>query len=46
MRLSLKLFKVRYVLKISFPPERRVKWLPAIFLAKVGPATALKEQES
>lgn len=43
MRLSVKLFKARYVLKISFPPDRYIKWLPAIFLAKVGPAITLKE---
>ena len=40
MRLSVKLFGVRYVLKVYFPPERYIKWLPAIFLAKVGPAMA------
>ena len=36
MRLSIKLFDHRYVLKIYFPPERYIKWLPAIFWAKVG----------
>jgi len=35
MRLSIKPFKNRYVLKISFPSERYIKWLPEIFFAKV-----------
>jgi len=38
MRLSIKLFDHRYVLKIYFPPERHIKWLPTIFWAKVGRA--------
>jgi hypothetical protein len=38
MRLSIKPFDIRYVLKISFPPDRKIKWLPAIFWAKVGRA--------
>jgi hypothetical protein len=44
MRLSIKLFGVRYVLKVYFPPERYIKWLPAIFWAKVGPATVIEEK--
>lgn len=44
MRLGIKLFGVRYVLKVFFPSGRYVKWLPAIFLAKVGPATTPKEK--
>jgi hypothetical protein len=44
MTLSIKLFKVRYVLKIFFPPDRRLKWFPAIFWAKVGPATPMEKQ--
>jgi hypothetical protein len=46
MRLSIKLFGVRYVLKVFFPIERYVKWLPAIMWAKVGPATAPKEKNT
>jgi len=38
MRLSLKLFGVRYILRVFFPPERRIKWLPTILAAKVGRA--------
>jgi hypothetical protein len=45
MRLSIKLFTVRYVLKVFFPSERYIKWLPAICLAKVGPATAPIDKE-
>jgi hypothetical protein len=44
MTLSIKLFRVRYVLKIFFPPDRRIKWLPAIFWAKVGPAIPMEKQ--
>ena len=44
MTLSLKLFKVRYILKIFFPQDRRLKWLPAIFWAKVGPAIPMEKQ--
>jgi hypothetical protein len=44
MTLSIKLFKIRYVLKIFFPPDRRIKWLPAIFWAKVGPAIPMEKQ--
>ena len=44
MILSIKLFSVRYTLKVFFPPERRIKWLPAIMCAKVGPATVPKER--
>ena len=36
MRLSIKPFDTRYVLKIYFSPERHIKWLPTIFWAKVG----------
>lgn len=43
MRFSVKLFRVRYVLKIFFPPDRHIKWLPAIFWAKVGPTKVPKE---
>jgi len=38
MRLSIKLFKYRYVLKIFFPTERHIKWLPAIMWGKVSRA--------
>jgi hypothetical protein len=41
MTLSLKLFKVRYTLKIFFPPDRPIKLLPAIMWAKAGPAVGL-----
>jgi len=43
MRLSIKLFDTRYVLKVYFPTERPIKWLPAIFWAKVG--RAMKPEE-
>ena len=43
MRISIKLFGSRYVLKISLPPDRHVKWLPALFWAKVGRPITLKE---
>jgi hypothetical protein len=43
MIIKIKIFGVRYVLKIHRPLERRIKWLPAIFLAKVGPAFAPKK---
>jgi hypothetical protein len=46
MRFSVKLFKVRYVLKVYFPPERYIKWLPAIFWAKVGPVTVPKDKNN
>lgn len=45
MRLSVKIFGVRYVVKVWFPPDRHIKWLPAILWAKVGPATALEEKQ-
>jgi hypothetical protein len=45
MRLSMKLFGARYVLKIFFPAERYVKWLPAVMWAKVGPATVPREKK-
>jgi len=35
MRLSIKLFEYRYVLKIFFPTERHIKWLLAIMWGKV-----------
>jgi hypothetical protein len=44
MTLSMKLFRVRYVLKIFFPPERYIKWLPAIMWAKGGPAIPMEKQ--
>ena len=46
MRLSIKPFKVRYVLKVFLSPDRKIKWLPSIFWAKVGPATAPKEKNT
>jgi len=46
MRLSIKLFDHRYVLKIYFPPERYIKWLPAIFWAKVGRAIKPMEKNT
>jgi len=39
MRFSIKLFEYRYVLKIFFPTERHIKWLPAIMWVKVKCAT-------
>jgi hypothetical protein len=44
MRLSIRLLRARYVLKIFFPPDRQFKWLPAIFWAKVGPAIPMEKQ--
>lgn len=44
MQLSTKLFGVRYIVKVGFLPERHIRWLPAIFWAKVGPATVPKEK--
>ena len=35
MRFSIKLFEYCYVLKIFFPKERHIKWLPAIMWGKV-----------
>ena len=46
MRISIKLFGSRYVLKVFLPPDRYIKWLPAIFWAKVGPATVPKEKNT
>jgi hypothetical protein len=46
MRLSIKFFNVRYVVKVYFPSERYVKWLPAFFWARVGPATVPKEKNN
>ena len=46
MRISIKLFRVRYVLKVFFPPDRHIKWFPAIFWAKVGPAMAPQEKNT
>lgn len=43
MRLSIKLFGYRYVLKIFLPPDRHIKWLPAIFWARVGRAMTFDE---
>jgi hypothetical protein len=44
MRLSIRLLRARYVLKIFFPPERYIKWLPAVMWAKVGPAKTMEKQ--
>jgi hypothetical protein len=46
MRLSIKLFRVRYILKVFFPPDRYIKWIPAVLWAKVGPVTALMEKNT
>jgi len=46
MRLSIKIFGVRYTLKVFTPPQRRFKWLPAIMWAKVGPATTPTEKSA
>jgi hypothetical protein len=46
MTLSTKLFGVRYTLKVFFPPERRIKWLPAILYAQAGPAIGIKERNT
>ena len=46
MRLSIKPFKVRYVLKVSLSSDRKIKWLPSIFWAKVGPTTVPKEKNN
>ena len=43
MTLSIKLFRVRYVLKIFFPQNRRIKCLPAIMWAKVKPAIPMEK---
>jgi len=45
MRFSIKLFGARYVLKVFFPVERHIKWLPAIMWAKVGRATRPEESK-
>jgi hypothetical protein len=44
MTLSIKLFKVRYVLKIFFPSDRPIKMLPTIMWAKVGPTIPTETQ--
>ena len=46
MRLSIKPFKVRYVLKVSLSPDRKIKWLPSIFWAKVGRAVTPEEKNN
>jgi hypothetical protein len=46
MILSIKLFRVRYTLKVFFPPDRYIKWLPAILWSKVGPATVPMEKNN
>jgi hypothetical protein len=35
MRLSIKLFDTRYVLKVYLDNDRKIKWLPSFFWAKV-----------
>jgi len=35
MRLSIKLFETRYVLKIFLQDGRKIKWLPSIMWVKV-----------
>jgi hypothetical protein len=42
MRLSIKLFETRYVLKISLQDGRKIKWLPSICWAKVSRASMEK----
>jgi len=44
MRLSIKLFETRYVLKIFLQEGRKIKWLPSICWAKIG--SALKEKNT
>ena len=46
MRFSIKLFRVRYVLKVSLLPDRKIKWLPSIFWAKVGRAVTPVEKNN
>jgi hypothetical protein len=46
MRFSIKLFKMRYVLKVSLSPDRKIKWLPSIFWAKVGRAVTSVEKNN
>jgi len=38
MRLSIKLFETRYVLKIFLQDGRKIKWLPTIMWGKVSRA--------
>ncbi len=33
----MKLFGTRYIFKIFFPAERKIKWLPAIMWGRVRP---------
>jgi len=35
MRFNIKLFEYRYILKIFFPAERYIKWLPAVMWGKI-----------
>jgi len=46
MRLSIKILNTRYVLKVFLPNDRKIKWLPAIFWAKVGRAIKPVEHNS
>jgi len=46
MRLSIKLFETRYVLKIFLQDGRKIKWLPSIMWAKIGRAVALKDKNT
>jgi hypothetical protein len=34
--IRIKLFGIRLILKVFFPPERHVKWLPAVVFGYVG----------
>lgn len=34
--MRIKLFGIRLFLKVFFPPERRIKWLPAVLYGYVG----------
>ena len=46
MRLSIKLFDTRYVLKVSLHNDRKIKWLPSLFWAKVGRAVTPVEKNN
>ena len=46
MRFSIKPFRVRYVLKVFLSPNRKIKWLPSIFWAKVGPTTVPNKEKN
>lgn len=37
MRLAIKVKKIRYVFIVRWDADRKYKWLPYIFVAKVGP---------